>query len=61
MEVVGVVFITINHFLLVANFLPHADGVRPSSGRSAHVHQRLDLQWSAVTAISALNVSSDVR
>jgi hypothetical protein len=28
MEVVGIVFIAINHFLDVAPFLPHADGPR---------------------------------
>jgi hypothetical protein len=52
MEVVGVVFIAHNHFLAVAPFLPTADGPRPWSGRSAPAHQRLKLQWSAVTAIS---------
>jgi hypothetical protein len=65
MEVVGVVFIATNHFLAVANFLPCADGPRLSFGRSVPAHQRLDLQRSAVTtismAISALNVSPDVR
>jgi hypothetical protein len=35
MEVVGVVFIAPNHFLVVAPFLPTADGPRPWSGRSA--------------------------
>jgi extradiol dioxygenase family protein len=29
MEVVGVVFIALNHFLAVAPFLPVADGPRP--------------------------------
>jgi hypothetical protein len=52
MEVVGVVFITPNHFLAVAPFLPTADGPRPWSGRSAPAHQRLKSQRSAVTAIS---------
>jgi hypothetical protein len=51
MEVVGVVFIAINHFLAVAPILPTADGPRPWSGRSAPAHQRLKTQWSAVTAI----------
>jgi hypothetical protein len=32
MEVVGVVFITSNHFLAVAPFLPTADGSCPLSG-----------------------------
>jgi hypothetical protein len=45
MEVVGVVFIAPNHFLVVALFLSTADGPRPA-------HQRLKSQRSAVTAIS---------
>jgi hypothetical protein len=52
MEVVRVVFIPSNHFLVVAPFLPTVDGPRPWSGRSALAHQRLKSQWSAVTAIS---------
>jgi hypothetical protein len=52
MEVVGVVFIAPNHFLVVAPFLPTADGPRPWSGRSAPAHQRLKSQRTAVTAIS---------
>jgi hypothetical protein len=52
MEVVGVVFIAPNHFLVVAPFLPTTDGPRPWSGRSAPAHQRLESQRSAVTAIS---------
>ena len=51
MEVVGVVFIATNHFLVVAPFLPTADGPRPWSGRSAPADQRLKTQRSAVTAI----------
>jgi hypothetical protein len=47
-----VVFIAPNHFLVVAPFLPTADGPRPWSGRSAPTHQRLQPQRSAVTAIS---------
>jgi hypothetical protein len=65
MEVVGVVFIATNYFLVVASFLPTADDSCPWSGRSAPAHQRLKSEPSAVTAISmatsALNVSSDVR
>jgi hypothetical protein len=52
MEVVGVVFIATNHFLVVAPFLPTVDGPRPWSGRSAPAHQRLKLLRSAVTVIS---------
>jgi hypothetical protein len=52
MEVVGVEFIALNHFLAVAPFLPTADSPRPWSGWSAPAHQRLKSQWSAVTAIS---------
>jgi hypothetical protein len=52
MEVVGVVFIAPNHFLVVAPFLPTADGLRLWSGWSAPAHQRLKSQRSAVTAIS---------
>jgi hypothetical protein len=51
MEVVGVVFIASNHFLVVAPFLPTADGPRPLSKRSAPAHQRLKSQRSAVTTI----------
>jgi hypothetical protein len=39
MEVVGVVFIAPNHFLVVAPFLPTADGSCPWSGRYAPAHQ----------------------
>jgi hypothetical protein len=52
MEVVGDVFIASNHFLVVAPFLPTADGPRPLSGRSAPAHQRLESPRSTVTAIS---------
>jgi hypothetical protein len=52
MEVVGVVFITPNHFLAVTPFLSIADSPRPWSRRSAPAHQRLKSQRSAVTAIS---------
>jgi hypothetical protein len=52
MEVVGVVFIATNHFLVVAPILPTADSPRPWSRRSAPAHQRLKTQRSAVTAIS---------
>jgi hypothetical protein len=34
MEVVGVVFIAPNHFLVVAPFLPTVDGPHPWFGRS---------------------------
>jgi hypothetical protein len=52
MEVVGVKFIASNHFLAIAPFLPTADGPHPLSGRSAPAHQCLELQQSAVMAIS---------
>jgi hypothetical protein len=52
MEVVGVVFIASNHFLVVAPFLPTVDGPRPWSRRSAPAHQRLKSQRSALTATS---------
>ena len=65
MEVVGVVFIATNHFLDIAFSLVTADGPCPRSGRSDPVHQWLKSQRLAVTAIStaisALNVSSDVK
>ena len=65
MEVVWIVFIALNHHIIVANFLPHADIPRPKPGRSASAHQCSKLQRSAVTTISttisALNMSSDVR
>jgi hypothetical protein len=51
MEVVGVVFIASNHFLVVAPFLSTADGPRPLSGWSAPAHQRLESQRSAAMAI----------
>jgi hypothetical protein len=52
MEVVGVVFIASNHFLVVAPFLPTSDSPRTWSGWSAPAHQWLKSQRSAVTAIS---------
>jgi hypothetical protein len=52
MEVVGVVFIDYNHFLVVAPFLSIADNPHSWSGRSALAHQPLKSQRSAVTAIS---------
>jgi hypothetical protein len=65
MEMIGVVFIATNHFLVIAHFLPTMDGPRSWPRQSALAHQRLKSQRSAVmaisTAISALNVSSDVR
>jgi hypothetical protein len=51
MEVVGAVFIASNYFLVVAPFLPTADGLCPLSGRSAPAHQRLKSQRSVVIAI----------
>jgi hypothetical protein len=47
-----VVFIAPNHFLVVAPFLPTANGPQPWFGRSAPVHQRLKSQRSAVPTIS---------
>jgi hypothetical protein len=65
MEVIGVVFITTNHLLVVAHILPTVDGPRSWPAQSARAHQRLKSQWSAVTAISTaisvLNASLDVR
>jgi hypothetical protein len=54
MEVVGVVFISSNHFLAGASILPTADGPCPWSRRSAPAHQRLKSQRSEVTAIKHL-------
>jgi hypothetical protein len=65
MEVVGVVFIATNHFLVVAPFLPTVDGSRPWSERSAPTHQWLKSLGSVVTtistAMSAFNASTDIR
>jgi hypothetical protein len=61
MEVVGVVFIDTNHFLAVVHFLPNTDAPRSWPGRFAPAHKRLKSQRSAITTISALNASSDVR
>jgi hypothetical protein len=62
---VGVVFITTNHLLVVALVPLSADGPRSWSGRPAPAHQQLDLDRSIIliasTAIIALNVSSNVR
>jgi hypothetical protein len=52
MEVVGVVFIASNNFLVVTPFIPTVDGPHPLSRRSAPAHQRLKSQRSAVTTIS---------
>jgi hypothetical protein len=51
MELVGVVFIATNYFLVISLVLPTVDGPRPWSGRSALAHQQLKLQWSAVMTI----------
>jgi hypothetical protein len=63
MEVVGVEFIPLNHHIVIAKFLPLANGPRLWVGRSAPTHQRLEIQRSALTAISttmsALNASLD--
>jgi hypothetical protein len=61
MEVVGVVFIASNHFLVVAPFLPTADGPRSLSGRSVPTHQRLESQRSAITSISTAIVHLMLR
>jgi hypothetical protein len=56
---------SLNHHIVVANFLPTADGPRSWPGQSAPTHQRLKSQQSTITAISmaisSLNMSSDVR
>jgi hypothetical protein len=39
MEVVGVILIASNHFLVVAPFLPTANGPCPWFGRFAPAHQ----------------------
>jgi hypothetical protein len=61
MEVVGVEFIALNHHIALAKFMPLADGACLWAARSAPTHQRLEIQQSAVTTISALNVSLDVK
>jgi hypothetical protein len=72
MEVVGVVFIAPNHFLVVDPFLSTADGPRPWSGRSAPLVRTVRPCTSTATIATvssngyingyyALNVSSDVR
>jgi hypothetical protein len=65
MEVVGVEFIALSHHIVIAKFLPLADGLCLWAGRSTPAHQQLETQRSIVTtistAISALNASSDVR
>jgi hypothetical protein len=61
-RVVGVIFITMNHHLVVVTFLPHADGLRSWSGRSAPARSTADeSQQSVTTAIIVLNVSSYVK
>jgi hypothetical protein len=50
-----------NHFLAVAPFLPTVDGPCPWSRQSAHAHQRLKSQRSAVTAISTATVHKMCR
>jgi hypothetical protein len=63
--VVEVVFIASNHHLVVATFLPHANGAHSWFGRSAPARSTTRLQWLVTMAIStakiALNVLSDVR
>jgi hypothetical protein len=61
----GVVFIALNHHISIAKFLSHTDGPRPWAGHCTPAYQRLKSQRSTVTsiltAISAFNVSSDVK
>jgi hypothetical protein len=65
MEVVGVVFIAHNHFLVVAPFLPTADGPCPWSGRSAPCTSTAEIATVSnngyINGYIAFNVSSDVR
>jgi hypothetical protein len=61
MEVVRVEFIALNHHIVLAKFMPLADGACLWARRSAPTRQRLETQRSTVTAISALNASLDVR
>jgi hypothetical protein len=61
-RVVGVIFITMNHHLVVVIFLPHADGLRSWSERSAPARSTADeSQQSVTTTIIVLNVSSYVK
>jgi hypothetical protein len=65
MEVIEVVFIAINHFLVVATFLTCADDARSYHRRSAPVGSTTRSQRSIRTAISTtiitINASSGVR
>jgi hypothetical protein len=65
MELVGVVFITTNHFLAVAPFLLTADGPRPWSGRSAPCTSTVEIATVSsngyINGYIAFNASSDVR
>jgi hypothetical protein len=65
MEVVGVVFIATNHFLVVAPILPTADGPHPWSGRSAPSTSTAEIATVSsngyINGYNALNASSDVR
>jgi hypothetical protein len=61
MEVVGVVFIALNHFLAVAPFLPTADGPHPWSGQSAPCTSTAEIATVSSNGYFALNVPSDVR
>jgi hypothetical protein len=57
MEVVGVVFIASNHFLVVASFLPTADGP------PLHINGEITTASSNgyINSYRAFNASSDVR
>jgi hypothetical protein len=57
MEVVGVVFIATNHFLVVAPFLPTADG-RPCTST---VEITTVSSNGYINGYSAFNATSDVR
>jgi hypothetical protein len=61
MEVVGVVFIAPDHFLVVAPFLPTADGPRPWSERSAPCTSSAEIATVSSNGYITFNASSDVR
>jgi hypothetical protein len=65
MDVAGVVFIAPNHFLVVAPFLPTADGPRPWSERSTPCTSTAENATVSsngyINGYFAFNTSSDVR
>jgi hypothetical protein len=61
MEVVAVVFIASNHFLVVAPILPNADGLRPLVRTVRPCTSTTEIATVSSNGYRAFNASLDVR